>query len=226
MSPDLINEILEIINNNEHIVLDKTELETIQASYEYNEMMKMPAIDISYNDIKWIYYEYQGEDVINKIVNNCKKIQLPIFDYICNIIINEKYEKRDKVVLIIAHMEACIFQCLETDKGKKPIVKDIRDIVSKENDNKVTNSNYARIFLMGIVKVLYANTNNFKNPIDNRIPYRNNILHKGIVSYSDDNIEDLYYILVCFFAKLTECELQFVQERKIKEIDAKRKSMD
>ena len=78
MSPDLINEILEIINNNEHIVLDKTELETVQASYEYNEMMKMPAIDITYNDIKWIYYEYQGEDVINKIVNNCKKIYVII----------------------------------------------------------------------------------------------------------------------------------------------------
>ena len=202
--------------------LDKIELEDSHDSIAYQSMIKMPTIDITYNDIKWIYYEYQREDVVNKIISNCIKIHLPIFDYVCNIVLNENYKKRDKVVLIIAHMEKCIFQCLVADKGNRGIVKNVEQIISKGDDNKVTNANYARIYLMGIVKVLYANTNNFKKEIDQRIPYRNHILHNGIVDYSNQDIEDLYYILICFFAKLTECELIFQFERKMKKIDEKK----
>ena len=181
-------------------------------------MITMPVIDIQYNDIKWILNYFCEEEIVDKIMTSCKKINVPVFDYVGNVIQCEKYEKRDKIVLILAHMEACIFHCLKIVRNNSGIVKNINNVVLKNDDMKITNANYARIFLMGIVKVLYANTDNFKFKIDKRIPFRNHILHQGIVKYTDEEIETMYFVLITFFAKIAECELIFSFERKMKNI--------
>ena len=126
---------------------------------------------------------------------------MTVYDYVGNVIQYEKYEKRDKIVLVLAHMEVCIFHCLEIVCNNFGIVKNINKVVLKNDDMKITNANYARIFLMGIVKVLYANADNFKLKIDKRIPFRNHILHQGIVEYTDGEMETMYFVLITFLQK-------------------------
>mgnify|MGYP007024197191 FL=1 len=66
--------------------------------------------------------------------------------------------------------------------------------------------NYRKILLAGIVFIVFSNTDNYKNQIDKRIPFRNNILHRGTMAYSDDDINEAYEILVYFIAALTLME--------------------
>lgn len=216
ISKETLNEILEILQNSEYVKLNKIELESTHDSLYYEDMITMPSIDIQFNDIKWMLGFWCEEEVTQKIIINCKKINIPVFDYICEVIQYKKYEKRDKIVLILAHIETCIFHCLEIVRKSSGIVKNINRVVSQNDDTRVTNANYARIFLMGIVKVIYANTDKFEHTLDKRIPFRNHILHHGIVEYMDEEIETMYLVLISFFEKIVECELIFSFERKIK----------
>ena len=51
ISAETLNEILEILQKNEHITLDKIELESTHNSIYYRDMITIPVIDIQYNDI-------------------------------------------------------------------------------------------------------------------------------------------------------------------------------
>lgn len=66
--------------------------------------------------------------------------------------------------------------------------------------------NYRKILLAGIVFIVFSNTDSYKNQIDKRIPFRKNILHRGTMAYSDDDINEAYEILVYFIAVLTLLE--------------------
>lgn len=223
-SEELLKDVIEIIQKSEHVVLDKIELEDTHDSTIYKSMVKMPLIDLQYRDVKWIIDSYSGIDAVKEyIAINCRDIDSAVFNYIYEIICNDAYLKRDKIVLILAHMEACIFQCLDAVRESNGIVKNIKKLAA--DNHKVTWINYRRIYLIGISKVLYANTDNFKEEIDKSLPFRNNILHQGIVGYSDDEIENLYYVLLCFFSRLTECKKGFDLEKKMKEVDEKRRNI-
>ena len=44
--------------------------------------------------------------------------------------------------------------------------------------------------------IIFANTDAYTDEIDKRIPFRNNILHNGIVMYSDEDIDVAYELLL------------------------------
>lgn len=44
--------------------------------------------------------------------------------------------------------------------------------------------------------IVFANTDSYTEEIDRRIPFRNNILHNGIVQYSDEEVDIAYDLLV------------------------------
>lgn len=85
-------------------------------------------------------------------------------------------------------------------KVKKIISKNVYDIHEMEMKN------YRKILLAAIVFIVFSNTDNYKNEIDMRIPFRNNILHRGTLAYSDNDIKEAYEILVYFIAELTMME--------------------
>lgn len=66
----------------------------------------------------------------------------------------------------------------------------------------MTPESLARIYLYGISSIIFASTDYFDYPIDKRIPFRNNILHNGIVSYFDEDLETVYEILTDFIDAL------------------------
>lgn len=94
ISVETLNEILEILQENEHVTLDKIELDSTHNSIYYKDMITMPVIDIQYNDIKWILNYFCEEEIVDKIMTSCKKINVPVFDYVGNVIQCEKLELR------------------------------------------------------------------------------------------------------------------------------------
>lgn len=44
--------------------------------------------------------------------------------------------------------------------------------------------------------IVFANTDSYTEEIDKRILFRNNILHNGIITYADEDIDVAYELLV------------------------------
>lgn len=61
---------------------------------------------------------------------------------------------------------------------------------------------YKKVLITGIVFIVFSNTDSYTNPIDMRIPFRNNILHRGMIDYSDTDTKNVYELLVYFIAEL------------------------
>ena len=65
---------------------------------------------------------------------------------------------------------------------------------------------YKKVLIAGIVFTVFSNTDSYANPIDKRIPFRNNILHRGMMDYSDEEAKSVYELLVYFIAELAIME--------------------
>lgn len=50
--------------------------------------------------------------------------------------------------------------------------------------------------IVTIRAIVFADTNTYHKSIDKRVPFRNHILHNGIVEYSDEEVEMAYELLV------------------------------
>lgn len=220
VSSPTINRLWKLIYGNENIVPEKIELEDSHESLLYKNMVSMPMRDIHYENISWIV---DLGATYENLCNDCNKINSPVFSYVCNIIGNETYEKREKIVIILAHMEVCVCRCIDIIEMNMSLIKKLNKTIRQNDNHKVSNINYAKIYLLGIVKVVYANTDSFIEEIDKTIPFRNHILHNGIVDYTNEQIEKMYSILVHFFARLVECKIWLDFEQKMQEIDTKRK---
>lgn len=59
-------------------------------------------------------------------------------------------------------------------------------------------------FVLGVMYVVFANTDSYTEDIDKRLPFRNNILHNGIVLYTDKDIDMVYSILIDFLSMLVQ----------------------
>lgn len=51
--------------------------------------------------------------------------------------------------------------------------------------------------------MVFANTDEFTK-IDKRLPFRNNILHRGIIDYSDEDVNIAYETLLIFIAHVID----------------------
>ena len=65
------------------------------------------------------------------------------------------------------------------------------------------NKNLYKTVLLAITNVVFANTDSFTS-VDKRLPFRNNILHRGIVDYSDKEVDIAYKTLLIFVAHIIQ----------------------
>lgn len=80
-----------------------------------------------------------------------------------------------------------------------------------EDDECISDRWIGKIYVLAVTYIVFANTDSYTDEIDKRIPFRNNILHNGIVMYSDEDIDvayellvDLIEILICVKEQLHE----------------------
>lgn len=166
----------------------------------YHETEKIKNKDITYNEvINYIrHFKCQTEEEALEFINSYN-IESSVDNYIKEIITNRRINKRDKAILILSHIERLVYETTNAEK-EQGIKDNIKEDV--EQNTKPSVKNYGKVIVLGITKIVFANTDSFKNPIDRRVPFRNDILHNGIVDYNDEEIEYLYELLLIFVSQL------------------------
>ena len=170
----------------------------------FERIQKIPEINIRYEDVKWLLDEYWLDGDETSIVSSVDTTNDELILYLKEIVYNKFIRKREKVVILLAHMETLIYRALKAVKDPKVSIKTKAKEITIEENSIFSAENVGKVFVLGITKIVYANTNNFTVEIDKRIPFRNHILHNGIVTYSDEDIEQVYEMLIAFISVLIQ----------------------
>ena len=161
----------------------------IKKTQFFGKVQKLQKINLRYDDVVWLVDEFglsYTEENWRKLSENAS-FKSDLYRYIVKIILSTSIEKREKLTILLAHMEPLIYDILEIAKGAKSRLKqDVQQMTVKENKGMSVES-------LGKV---YANTDSYTEEIDNRMPFRNNILHNGITVYSEEDIDVAYELLV------------------------------
>lgn len=72
-----------------------------------------------------------------------------------------------------------------------------------KNNHGMDMENLYKTVLLAITNVVFANTDNFAS-VDKRVPFRNNILHRGIIDYTDEEVAIAYKTLLIFAAYIIQ----------------------
>lgn len=175
----------------------------IQETELFKRIAELEKAEISYDKIEWLQNEigYMTYDLsVNTIKRKNENTELD--KYVISIIDSTELHYREKLVVLLAHFEALVYQAMTYER--KPNDK-IKNIVSQstQNTHEMEIESYKKILIGGIVFIVFSNTDKYSSEIDKRIPFRNNILHRGTINYTDDETKIAYETLVYFIAELT-----------------------
>lgn len=178
----------------------------IQETELFQHIISLEKAEITYNEIEWLQemLGYQSYDAsVNDLRSKEEKSELD--KYVLSIIESELISPREKIIVLLAHFESLVYQVMTYERKSWDKVK--RIVSQNANDShEMEMESYTKILLAGIVFVVFSDTDNYKNEIDKRIPFRNNILHRGVMIYSDEEIKEAYELLVYFIAELSLIE--------------------
>ena len=164
----------------------------------FKEVQKLQKINLRYEDVVWLVEDF-GLSYTEKIwqkMSGGENEKSDLHQYIAKIILSTSMERREKVTVLLAHMEPLIYETLEMSKGSNGKLKqDVSKVWIKENEGMSAES-LGKIYVLAVMYIVFANTDSYTEEIDKRIPFRNNILHNGIVMYSDEEIDIVYELLV------------------------------
>lgn len=172
----------------------------------YKKICELNKKDLKYENIQWLFKDYGVNDVdcfLELFFENIND-DIKLHQYLKSVVVNDSINKRDKVVLLLSHMEPLIYDV--NNNTREPWGKIKKEVLSPlENNNYgLSVEGFSKLFILGITYIVFANTDNYKEDIDKRIPFRNYILHNGIVSYTDEEIEKVYNLLICFISMLLD----------------------
>ena len=139
------------------------------------------------------------EKCVNDLTSVEDKTELD--KYILSIISSENLMSREKLVILLAHFEELIYQTVSHTRKSNDKLKVIASNSTK-NMQGMNFVNYRKLIICGIIFVVFSNTDKYDSEIDKRIPFRNNILHRGTLSYTDDEVNNAYELLVYFILEL------------------------
>lgn len=126
---------------------------------------------------------------------------------------NPSISEREKLVILLSHIEPLIYNTLNYTKQPYSKVKQIVKRMSIDENEGMSSESVGKLYVMGITYVVFANTDAYTKEIDKRIPFRNNILHNGIVEYGTDDIHSAYELLVEFISMLVFIKKQLINEK-------------
>ena len=170
----------------------------------FKRIQQIPERNIRYEDVNWLLEEYWLKDDETEIVSSIDTTNDELMLYLKEIVSNNNIKKREKVVILLTHTEILIYRALKATKDPNvSIKKKAKEIIQEEN-SEWSAENLGKVFVLGITNIVYANTSKFTEEVDRRIPFRNHILHNGIVSYSDEEIEQVYEMLLGFISVLVQ----------------------
>lgn len=205
ISVDTFQSLIEFFQNIPDNVKD-TEL--------FHSIQKLDKPNLRYEDIIWLLEEYGIENfevALNGYLENVDKSN-DVHNYLKTIILNDNVGKREKVVILLAHIETLIYDTLNCSKKPRVKLKTTVRQIAIDNNNDMSLKSLGMLFVLGILYVVFANTDSYTEDIDKRMPFRNNILHNGIVLYSDEDIEMVYSLLIIFLFMLLQLKKKIVAD--------------
>lgn len=176
--------------------------EDIQETELFHHIQGFEKAEITLEDVFWMQ-ETLGYETFEMSVNslNKKTDKTELDEYIISVVNNEGMFPREKIVVLLAHFEDLIYQTITYERQSWDRVKAIVSDNSRDV-HKMEMESYKKILLAGIVYIIFSNTDNYTGAIEKRIPFRNNILHRGTMSYSEEEINEAYELLVYFISEL------------------------
>jgi hypothetical protein len=79
--------------------------------------------------------------------------------------------KREKLIILLAHIEPLIYKTLEISKTKNMKLKPVVKKVSVEDNGSMSAESLGKIYVLAVMCIIYTNTDAYTNEIDKRIPF-------------------------------------------------------
>lgn len=179
----------------------------VQKTVLFQECQSLAKKDLTYEEVERVFAElgfFSVEEARADIQKYIDKDNA-IHNYIKNVMENDCLGDREKLVIILCHFERLIYTTLRLEKKRKEGAKDIfrRELI--KNNHGMDNVNLYKTVLLAITNIVFANTDNFSY-VDKRLPFRNNILHKGLVDYTDEEVNIAYKTLLIFVAQIIQMD--------------------
>ena len=172
----------------------------------YEKVMRLKAPNLNYENTKWILEDY-GLDYLenNREINLRTNMNSNLIKYIIDIINSENLKEREKLIILLAHMEPLLYMVMRITRVSRGSIKNEIEEKVKENSSMSAEHIY-KFYILAITLIVFSNTDNYTEEIDRRMPFRNNILHNGIVEYGDKDIKEAYNLLVNYVSIIVNYE--------------------
>lgn len=164
----------------------------------FGKVQKLQKTNLHYEDVVWLVEDFglsYTEETWREVSEGGNN-KSDLHRYIAKIILSTSMGKREKLTVLLAHMEPLIYETLEMTKIPNVRFKPAVKKVSIEENEGMSAESLDKIYVLAVMYIVFANTDSYTEEIDRRIPFRNNILHNGIVMYSDEDIDVAYELLV------------------------------
>lgn len=164
----------------------------------FGKVQELKNINLRYEDVVWLVQDFglsYTEETWRRLLE-CKHNKSDLHKYIAKTILSASMEKREKIIILLAHIEPLIYETLEISKIQNVRLKPAVKKVSVEDNEGMSAESIGKIYVLAVTYILFANTDSYTDEIDKRMPFRNNILHNGIVTYADEDIDVAYEFLV------------------------------
>ena len=174
----------------------------IQDTELFQRISGFEKAEITYADVEWLQesFGYMTYDMAADAVRK-KTESTPLDAYVLSVIDSTQMSYREKAIILLAHFEELVYQAMSHERKAKDKIKFVA-LQSAQGTHDMDMDSYKKVLIAGIVFTVFSNTDNYTNPIDRRIPFRNNILHRGMMDYSDEDAKSVYELLVYFIAEL------------------------
>ena len=186
----------------------------------FGKVQDLKNINLRYEDVVWIVEDfgliYTEEKWQGMLKSEHNKSDL--HQYIAKTILSTSMEKREKLIILLAHIEPLIYKTLEISKTRNMKLKFAVNKVSVDANGGMSAESIGKIYVLAVMYIIFANTDAYTDEIDKRIPFRNNILHNGIVMYSDKDIDVAYELLLGLIEILITVEEQMQEQYCVDEM--------
>lgn len=186
----------------------------VQKTAFFQKCQRLSKNNLTYEEVEWLFDELEiaSMEEANVVIQKYVDKDNVIHSYIIDIMENNFLKNREKLIIILCHFERLIYSTLRREKKRKEGAKAMLNSELIANNHGMDSENLYRTVLLAITNVVLANTDNFAN-IDRRLPFRNNILHRGLVDYSDAEVDAAYETLLIFVAHIMEMKESLSEER-------------
>jgi len=175
----------------------------IQKTQLYADALGLKRKDLHYEDIaEWVesFHLYSAKDV-KETLSGLIFPQDSIEEYVQRIICKSHIPKREKIPVLLAHIEPLFYLAIGKTKMPHKSIKVVaRDTAAEQHDMNIESFNI--VITLALANAVFSNTDDYSDPIDHTMPFRNNILHNGLMEYSNRDIQKVYDVLTSIIAVL------------------------